>query len=558
MADGSIFEDFNPDDVVAALTIFRQHRVDSIAVAFMNSYVNPQHECATEAVLRQLGFEGRVSLSHRVSREYREYERTTTTVVDAFVGTRMAHYLARLQQEMLRLGFDGTSLITRSGSGSMTFADAARRPFETIMSGPVAGAEGAAELARRFGLGDIVTADVGGTSFDTALIVDGRPELLYQGEIMGLPLQTTWVDVHSIGSGGGSIAHVDAGGLLHVGPQSAGASPGPACYGRGGQSACTTDAAFFMGMLGDGRFRSGLTLDRQLAGQALARVGELLDKSAEQTAIGIITIAAAAMSNAIRELTVERGIDPAALSMMAFGGGGGMMATLIASELGIERIIIPPYAGNFSAWGLLGADVTRACARTQIAALEDSALRGLDPVLDAMFAELASGDACIRGGLPPRREVSLDLRYDGQEHALTVPVSAEDGRIADSAVSIRKAFVTRYKETFGGTFGANVEIVCVRATLRQPLPALPGHAPAESGTADVDGTAIAAYSFSEGRWMDFTVIQREELCAMAKVSGPAIVNEQTSTTYVDAGFSIELHESGSLFITSARAPLRGG
>ena len=221
----------------------------------MNAYANPVHELAAEGVLRKLGFDGEISLSHRVSGEYREYERTCTTVIDAYVRPRMTSYLRRLEEKLHEAGFDGTAIVTRSGGGAMTFAEAEDRPFETIMSGPVAGAEGAGELARLYELGDVITADVGGTSFDTCLVTDGRAQLMYQGEVEGLPVQTPWVDVRSIGAGGGSIAHVDVGGLLKVGPASAGAQPGPACYGRGGELPTVTDAAFFLGMLGERQTR---------------------------------------------------------------------------------------------------------------------------------------------------------------------------------------------------------------------------------------------------------------------------------------------------------------
>ncbi len=226
----------------------------------MNAYANPAHELEAAEALREAGFAGDISVSHKLSREYRDYERTSTTVVDAFVRKRMADYLDRVADGVSQLGFKGECLITRSGGGSMAFGEARERSFETINSGPVAGAEGAAELVRALNLGDLVTADVGGTSFDTALIVNGRPQLLYQGEIDGMPVQAPWVDVRSIGAGGGSLAYVDSGGLLHVGPQSAGAQPGPACYARGGTEPTVMDAAFFLGMLGDGRLASNVRL----------------------------------------------------------------------------------------------------------------------------------------------------------------------------------------------------------------------------------------------------------------------------------------------------------
>src|SRR5689334_11421473 len=243
----------------------------------MNAYANPAHELEAERLLRDAGFTGDISLSHRVSGEYREYERTCTTVIDAFVRRRLGPYLGRLEGRLRGRGFRGSALIMRSGGGAMTFAEAAERPFETILSGPVAGAEAVAGLAREMGIGMAIGADVGGTSFDTCLVVDGRPPLLYEGSVIGLPIQTPWVDVRSIGSGGGSIVHVDPGGLLRVGPHSAGADPGPAAYGKGGADPTVTDAAIVLGMLPVSALAGGVQLSHDLATRALeplaARVG---------------------------------------------------------------------------------------------------------------------------------------------------------------------------------------------------------------------------------------------------------------------------------------------
>ena len=370
--EGQVYTPFCAGDVQRAAEVFRREDVTSVAIAFMHAYANPAHELEAARILRQCGFTGDLSLSHKISGEYREYERTCTTVIDAYVRGRMTNYLKALAGQLAGLGFRGTCLITRSGSGSMSFAEARERPFETIMSGPVAGAEGAGALSRQLGLEGVITADVGGTSFDTCLVVAGRPQMTYEGRIVGLPVQSAWVDVRSIGAGGGSKAYVDVGGLLRVGPQSAGAEPGPACYGRGGNEATVTDAAFFLGMLGEGQFASGTQLDHTKAETVLQALAEKLELSVEQSAIGIMRIAAANMANAIRETTVEQGIDPRAMSLLAFGGAGPMMSTLLAEELGIKHIIIPPHAGNFSALGLLTSDLTQSAARTRIMPLTEA------------------------------------------------------------------------------------------------------------------------------------------------------------------------------------------
>jgi N-methylhydantoinase A len=356
-ANGNVNQKINVNQIKNACNKFIEEGVNSVAIAFINSYTNKDHEILASKILKESGYKGSISLSSMVSGEYREYERTTTTVIDAFVKARMSNYLNSLKQNLNDLGYNGAFLVTRSGSGSMTFDEAEDRPFETIMSGPVAGAEGAGELSRKLNNTNMVSADVGGTSFDTCLIINGRPQIQFEGKIVGLPVQSPWVDVRSIGAGGGSIAYLDDGGLIRSGPQSSGAVPGPACYGRNGKHPTTTDAAFFLGMLGEGKLASGLQLNKSLAEEALNSVGGKINLSAYETAKGILKISSANMADAIREITIEQGIDPRELKLLAFGGAGPLMSNLISQELDIKEIIVPPYAGNFSAWGLLGADL---------------------------------------------------------------------------------------------------------------------------------------------------------------------------------------------------------
>ena len=333
----------------------------------------------------------------------------------------------------------------------MTFAEAEERPFETIMSGPVAGAEGAGELARSLGIDSLITADVGGTSFDTCLVSGGRPQLMYEGMVVGLPVQTPWVDVRSIGAGGGSIAYIDVGGLLQVGPQSAGADPGPASYGRGGTEPTVTDCALSLGMLGEGKLASGITLDVGKARTAIEPVAAKLNFTIDQAAQGVMTIVTASMANTIREITIDQGVDPRQATLLAFGGAGPLMACALARELNIGSIVIPPYAGNFSAWGLLGADLTQAAARTKIMKLSDDALAEANDILKDLFATLEERQGPLRDGQSRSREVGLDMRYAGQEHNLTVPMEAPDGVVAASAEAVLEAFTQEYERTFRNT-----------------------------------------------------------------------------------------------------------
>jgi N-methylhydantoinase A len=548
-ADGAVHIPLDEEDIRRAVDVFREEGVTSVAVAFLHSYANPEHELAAERALRRFGFGGEVSLSHQVSGEYREYERTCTTVIDAYVRPRVTTYLRHLEERLRQVGFEGGVLVTRSGGGAMTFAEGAARPVETILSGPVAGAEGAAELARNLALGDVIAADVGGTSFDTCLVTDGRPQIMYEGKVAGLPVQTPWVDVRSIGAGGGSIAYVDVGGLLKVGPRSASAEPGPASYGRGGQEPTVTDAACILGMLAHGELAGGVRLDVEQARAALAPVAEKLGFTVEDAACGVLTIVTANMANAIREITVEQGQDPRRTTLVPFGGAGPLFATLLARELEIRKIVIPPYAGNFSAWGLLGSDLTRTAARTRIMKLSDEAIANANDILEGLFAEIGGRSAAGDGSVQSR-EVDLDMRYVGQEHTLTIALPCERGRITSGPRAIRDRFRVEYQRTFGHVMEEAIEIVSIRATLRTPLP--------RRAEEHVVGTAasqrrvrhsIDAYSFTRGTQLPFAVLDRSTLAAEAVIDGPAIILEETATTYLDAGYWARVHPSGSLFVS---------
>lgn len=539
-------EEMTPLDrasVLAAYEILKAEKVDSIAVCLLNAYANSRHELEVERILRDAGFVGGISLSHKISGEYREYERTSTTVIDAFVRGRMSNYLRRLEGKLRELGFKGECLITRSGSGSMTFAEAEDRPFETIMSGPVGGAQGAGELAKMLDIDTLITADVGGTSFDTALILNGEPQVLFEGVIDNMPVQTPWVDVRSIGSGGGSIAHVDIGNLMRVGPQSAGAVPGPACYGKGGTVPTMTDAAAHLGMLGPGNLASGINLDFDQAKAALAPVADAIGQDVEATAAGVLRIASASMANAMREISVEQGLDPRKMTLLPFGGAGPLMATLLADELRMNRIVVPPMAGNFSAWGLLGADMVQSAARTRIMDFVGASVPAINEVLAGLFKTISErSDRSEEGAVKSAR---LDLRYKGQEHWLSVEVPYEGGSLAEDVGSIAERFRAEYRRAFGNTMNDAIEIVSVRATVRVPLPRREArfeHKP----VANAESRSIDAYSFEKGARMPFKVVPRNSIDGGLK--GPAIITEGTTTTYLDAEWTASIGNSGEMIM----------
>ena len=505
LADGSVRTALDPGAVHDAAEVFAREGVECVAIVFINAHANPSHELEAAQLLREAGFEGPLSLSHQVTGQYREFERTSTTVVDAYVRPAVSGYLERLESGLNAEGFDGEFLITTSSGGCVAFSEARSRPFETVMSGPVAGAVGASRLCSELGLDLAITADVGGTSFDTCLLVDGRPRVKYEGEVVGMPLQTPWVDVRSVGAGGGSIAWVERG-LLHVGPQSAGADPGPVCYGRGGSEPTVTDAAVTLGMLARETLASGLKLDVDGAEAALARLGDELGLDAETAAQGVLRVAAASMAGAIRAVSIEVGEDPRRGSLIAYGGAGPLFASLLARELGMETVVIPNYAGNFSAWGLLEQDVVRSAALTIVAPLDGDGLERAETTLTKLFAQLDQRlDRRVAGEVS--HEAELDLRYPGQEYTLTVAVALQGDRITEPPEDIARRFGEAYERNYGHSFDVGVDILAVRAIERTALPRPAGRGPVASANgAPAARRSVQAFSFARDEWCDFEMI----------------------------------------------------
>lgn len=549
LASGTVLAPLKEVDVAGALETFVSEGVETIAVAFINSYCNPENELAAARSLRAHGFEGEISLSHQVSGEYREFERTSTTVIDAYVRDAAGGYLQRLEDRLRDLGCKGDLLMMRSGGGAMSFDEAAARPFETIISGPVAGVEGAAMLAAELGLAQVIATDVGGTSFDASVIIDGRPQTLNEGEVVGFPVQAPWIDVRSIGAGGGSIAEVDAGGLMRVGPRSAGSAPGPACYARGGTEPTVTDAAMALGMLAEGLLAGGLQLDPHRAAAALSTLTSALETDIDGVARGMMRVASAHMADAIHEITVERGLDPRDGALMAFGGAGGLFATLLATETDIETVVIPPYCGNFSAWGLLSADITRTAARTLIMPLDGTSPQAAERVVRTLIGELDRRPGKT-GVEDTQAEAALDLRYTGQEYSLTIPLPFADDRVVGDSAQMAKDFENEYERIFGHRIDETIEVVAVRATLRMSM-AQPLHAQdavgADASEPDPSRT-VRAFSFTEAAWTEFLLLDRGALPVGYTQSGPALVAEPTGMTYVDSGFQSTVNPTGCLVL----------
>jgi N-methylhydantoinase A len=547
LADGSVLTPLDEDELRAAAEVFASDGVEAVAVTFINAHANADHELRAAELLREAGFTGDISLSHQVTGQYREYERTSTTVIDAYVRPAVSGYLERLESGLRGDAFGGDCLITTSSGGCVAFHEARSRPFETVMSGPVAGAVGSGVLCRELGLPLAITADVGGTSFDTCLLVDGRPTVKYEGEVVGMPLQTPWVDVRSVGAGGGSIAYVENG-LLTVGPRSAGAVPGPVCYGRGGTEPTVTDAAVCLGMFARDTLASGLQLDVAAAEAALERLGGELGLDVQHTAVGILRIAGATMAGAIRAVSIEVGQDPRDGALIAYGGAGPLFGSLLAQELAIGTVVVPRHAGNFSAWGLLEQDMVRSAALTIVQPLDTDGLASAEQTLAKLFGQLdeRAGDR-VSGTV--RHEAEFDLRFVGQEYSLAVTVGLESGRFTEAPEEIARRFAADYERNYGHSFDIGVSILSVRAIERTLLPKPSGRAGTSAAAVTAVPGSTRAYSFREDARMDFAVIDRDALRPGDTFAGPAIVLEPTTTSYFDAGSEGRVHENGALIVT---------
>jgi N-methylhydantoinase A len=446
----------------------REEGFEAVAVCLLFSYANPAHELrAGEILAEELGEAVMVVLSHEVAREWREYERTSSAVLEAYTGPVVRRYLAGIEKRFAERGLAVPVHVMQSSGGLVNAAHATRHPLQTLLSGPVGGTMGGVAAARLLGRDDAICIDMGGTSFDVSLVVGGEPDVSAEARIEGHPVLMPVVNLHTIGAGGGSIAHTEAG-ALRVGPLSAGAVPGPACYGRGGTRATVTDANLVLGRIDPAWFAGGgMTLDAEAARAAVAALAAELGLEPLRLAEGICDVANARMAQAIRTLTVEHGIEPRAFTLVAFGGAGAMHAAFIARELGISEVVVPRFPGAFSAWGMLEAEVRRDL--TQPYFRPQDKLDGHD--MSRHFAQLEAEalDALAAQGVPPGRRGTrhaVDMRYEGQDYTLTIPLRdaaepAEPGFLETVAARYADAHTSRYGHA---TPEAPVEFVMLRTT----------------------------------------------------------------------------------------------
>ena len=550
LADGRVAE--RPDDAVIAAVVdaLVADGVTAIAVCYLHSYKNPANELATRRVIETRAPQLYASVSTELWPQMREYERALVAVMNAYVGQRMSVYFNDLERGLRGLGIGAPVLSTKSNGGVMTASEAGLRPVETLLSGPAAGVIGASFVARQAGHERVITFDMGGTSADVA-VVDGEPRFSTENFVGDFPVIMPAIDVSSIGAGGGSVAWTDRDGVLKVGPHSAGASPGPACYGQGGTEPTVTDAYVALGVVDPARFLGGsVPLNPRLAGTALATLGGRLGLDVPATAEAVLRVATSQMYAALVPLMARKAVDLGQFALLPFGGAGPTHGFLLAREVGIQRVIVPPNPGVLCAIGSLIADVRRDFVHTVHTALR----RGQEPALlrsmgDEFRSLAAQGAQWLAGqGLDVERTHgvwSLDLRYLGQSFELTVPVSADD--VADeSGTALRRRFHASYFQVYGFTDeAADLEVLNLRATAigvtRKPAVAAP-----RAAAAGPSPPARERRVFLDGRWLAARVVDRDTLAAGASLEGPAIIEQYDTTVLVPPGFTVTLDRNGNL------------
>jgi N-methylhydantoinase A len=539
---------------VAAARFFADQGITTIGVCFLHSYADDGHERAMRDVLAREHPEATVSISSEVLREYREYERSITTLVDAAVKPNITRYVANISRRLAEYATadgeprDVPFYVMKSNGGVLSAAEVVHQPITTVLSGPAAGALGAALVASTAGVSKVLTCDGGGTSTDVTVVVDGQPALTTEGTVGAYPSKIPMIDVVTVGAGGGSIAWVTPEGTLKVGPQSAGADPGPICYGRGGTEPTITDAHVLLGRIPPHLLGGEIPLDVDAARTGIADLAQRLGLGLEECARGILEISAWNQANALRQISVKRGLDVRDFTLVTFGGSGSLLACRLVDVLGLQGVLVPPDPGNLSAFGLLTVDVRNDYVRTHVAREDRLDHAAVQRVLDELQGDADA--ALAREGFAPstrRFARTADLRYYGQ--AFEVRVDLPSGPVDPEMVAaVAEAFHTEHRQLYGYDFADDprqqVEWVNLRVTGIGPI-RRPDVRPIAAGTG-----ASTARTGTRRAWftdeVEAALYDRTKLGAGDVVVGPAVIEEFGSTVPVHPGFRAEVDDFGNL------------
>jgi N-methylhydantoinase A len=538
-ASGEELLPLDSNSVEVAAKAIAEAEYEAVAVSLIHSYVDPLHELETRNILRKSLPDIPIVLSHEVAPEWREYERTSSTVTSVYITPRVRDYLSRLSEALRDQGLSVPLHITQSNGGAMIADSAADRAVLTLYSGPVGGVIGGREVGRQADQPDLICIDMGGTSFDVSIVRSGQVGMQSEFELQGLPILAPAVELVSIGAGGGSLIYERHGGL-RVGPESAGSFPGPASYGRGGVRPTVSDANVVLGRIPQAQKLAGsFTLDRQAAEDALASVADFFDLTAVELAEQALDVTHFVMAEAIRELTVERGLHPKDFAIVAFGGAGPLHAAFLAEELEVERVLIPANPGVFSAWGMLQGDVRHDAVTTHYRRLDQPYVDLTEPIerLKDKVCHEMEVDEDQRAGM--RFETHVELRYVGQEYSLPIPLV---DTVADAA--FRASFHARYEERYGHCNPeAPIEMVAIRLTgIREFERGPTGQGNGQSGGVE-EGREQVIFN---GQSVEVPIVDRADLSG--RLAGPAIVMESSTTTVVPPGWELRVGSQGHLIM----------
>ncbi|GMR10021.1 MAG: hydantoinase/oxoprolinase family protein [Anaerolineae bacterium] len=542
--DGTVLEALHEEDFEPIIRKIKDEGIEAVAICFVHSYAYPQHELEARELLSAALPGVSITLSHEIAREWREYERASSATMNAYIAPIVERYLVSLGDEMKALGVPATLHVMQSSGGVMTVEAARRRPVYTLLSGPVGGTIGGMALSAAMHRPNLLCVDMGGTSFDMSLIVDGKPNITSETEQEGLPLLMSIVDIHTIGAGGGSMAWQEAG-AMRVGPQSAGADPGPVCYDKGGDVPTVTDANLFLKRLGARSLLSGrMTLNEGATAGAIHEMAQQLGLDDAAFAEGMLSIINAKMADAMRTITVEQGIDPRNYSLVAFGGAGPMHAVWLARELEIREVIVPWTPGTFSAWGMLQTDVRQDLTRNFYYPTDGVDAEEVKQAYEALKEE---GIVTLEAeGIAPEDmyfERSTDMRYVGQEYSVNVHV-ADSIDLAEIVASFHSAHGTRYGHS---TPSAPAEFVNLRLAALGRLTR--NDAAFEIPKEEGDPVIETREAIFDGKPYKTPVMWRYRIDKAAAFRGPLIIEEDSATTLIPPGYQAHVDELGNILIT---------
>jgi N-methylhydantoinase A len=545
---GRVEQVLDEDDVRRSIRRLVEERgIEAIAICFLYSYVDPSDERRVAEIAKEMYPNVVVSISSNIAREHREFERTSTTVLDAYIRPVFERYMNRLEDKLQTDGFAGRFLVMRSGGGAMTGSAARRSPTHTVLSGPAGGIAGAEYLAGLLDRDDLISFDVGGTSLDVCKIEGLRAAAAFEAKLEDHPLLIPVYDIRSIGAGGGSIAWIDEG-LLKVGPRSAGSEPGPICYGRGGSEPTVTDGAVCLGYIDPNWFLDGgMTLNAAGAHAGIEeKLADPLGIPVVRAASGLFDVLLAKTVGAVRQITVERGRDPATASLLGFGGAGPMLAPLVAKELGVSEVIIPVAPSGFSAWGMLNTDVVDDYARTIISLLDETPATQLEVVFEELESEALA--SLLEQGVSRDRATlirQLELRYLGQEHALSISV----GKPIDYK-SIQELFAQEHEKRYGHTMDSPIQVLNlrIRGIGAFDRPQLAEISDSSGGPESAEMGKRIAFCFTQRDMIPFVVYDRAKFGKGDSLSGPALIDEGTSVTVIHSKQKLTVDRYGNLLI----------